>query len=74
MLDKYIKINDKEIIAGQTSGGIWYIKELPAENPKQLDALIGELNIICNKYNKQNDGSKKNKKLPSPPTKGKGLD
>lgn len=69
MLDKYIKINERVIIAGQTSGGIWYIKELPAQDTKELDALIGEANRICNKYNQ----GVKNKKLPPSPTTGKGL-
>ena len=80
MLDKnvtkYININEKMIIAGQTSGGIWYIKELPANNTQELEQLIGECNKICNHYNQQNTNVKKtkNKALPPTPTKGKGME
>ena len=69
MLDiKYMKISEKQITCGQTSGGIWYCKELPAENTKTLNILIGEVNGILNKYNKM-DGNKK----PSTPPIIKGL-
>jgi len=67
MLDRYINIKDRIIIAGQSSGGIWYIKELPAENTKELKKLMGECNQICNQYNKK-------EKTSTPPSKGKGLD
>jgi len=53
MLDKYIKINDKQIIAGQTSAGIWYCKELPANTTEELETLIGKINIILNKANEE---------------------
>ena len=66
MLDKYIKINDKQIIAGQTSSGIWYCKELPANTPEELETLIGKINNIFNEYNKkekeQEDSSQKKSK------------
>jgi len=65
MLDKYIQIRDRVIIAGQTSGGVWYIKELPAESTKELERLVGECNRICNRYNK------KEKVSPTPPSKEK---
>lgn len=67
MLDKYIKIGEKTITCGQTSSGIWYCKELPAENPKEADKLIGQMNTIFNKYNKVTS-SKEGKKEPSPPS------
>jgi len=51
MLDKYIKINEKKIVAGQTSSGVWYCKELVAETPKELKELIGEVNQTLNDYN-----------------------
>jgi histidinol phosphatase-like enzyme len=51
MLDKYIKINDKQIVAGQTSSGIWYCKELPANTVLELKHLIGEINDVLNKFN-----------------------
>jgi hypothetical protein len=51
MLDKYIKINDKQIIAGQTSGGIWYCKELPANTVLELKHLINEVNMVLNQFN-----------------------
>lgn len=59
MLDKYIQIKDRQIICGQTSSGVWYCKELPADNPKELKTLIGELNRIFNEYNKQNGKERK---------------
>lgn len=51
MLDKYITIKDKTIIAKQTSTGRWIIDALPADNTKELELLIGEVNRILNKYN-----------------------
>ena len=54
MLDRYIKINDKQIIAGQNSSGIWYCKELPANTVLELKHLINEINIILNIYNDEN--------------------
>ena len=68
VLDKYIKINDKQIVAGQTSAGIWYCKELPANTTKELKTLIGEINSILNKANEKeeiqgdNSHNKKGKK------------
>jgi len=62
MLDKYIKINEKKISAGQTSSGVWYCKELIAETPKELENLISEVNSILNKYNADNNGKKNQKK------------
>jgi len=68
VLDKYIKINDKQIIAGQTAAGIWYCKELPANTTKELRNLISEINSILNKANKKeeiqgdNSHNKKGKK------------
>ncbi len=59
MLDKYIKINDKQIIAGQNSSGIWYCKELPANNTSELDQLINIINSILNKYNSEVEVKKK---------------
>ena len=59
MLDKYVKINDRQIICGQTSTGIWYCKELPANTTLELKLLIGEINSILNEYNndKKNNNS-----------------
>ena len=51
MLDKYITIKDKTIIAKQTSSGRWICDQLPAETTKELEILIGEVNCILNKYN-----------------------
>jgi len=58
MFEKYIAIKEASIIAKQTSGGIWYCSELPAKNVKELDALIGEVNKVLNKYNKNGVGKK----------------
>lgn len=53
MFEKFISIKESKIIAKQTSTGIWYCSELPADNVKELDALIGEVNKVLNKYNKK---------------------
>jgi len=67
MLNTYIKINDRQIIAGQTSSGIWYCKELPCNTVKEMNKLIGETNEVLNKYNKP---IKETKKEKEPPVKG----
>lgn len=53
MFEKFISIKESKIIAKQTSTGVWYCSELPADNVKELDALIGEVNKVLNKYNKK---------------------
>ncbi len=61
MLDKitkYVKINDRPIVVGQTSSGIWYCKELHCQEVDELNGLIGKINKILNDYN---DESKKTK-------------
>jgi len=68
MLDKYIKINEKVIESKQTSAGVWYCSSVTAENVKEMDTLIGELNKVYNKYNK---GDKNKKNTPAPPKKTK---
>jgi len=71
MFDKYIQKNEKKIIAGQTSNGVWYCKEIIAETPTELKLLIGDVNKILNDYNMDN---KKEKKTPTPPKKEKNID
>ena len=65
MFEKYITIKESKILCGQTSSGIWYCKELPAETTAELKVLIGEVNTILNKYNgaktKKEPISKENK-------------
>jgi hypothetical protein len=61
MFEKYITIKESKIIAKQTSSGVWYCSELPAENPKELDSLISQVNGILNKYNGK-------KAIPTPKT------
>jgi hypothetical protein len=58
MFDRYIKVNDRQIIAGQTNNGFWYCKELKAENPSEVRFLIGEVNKILNEYNNTEDKKK----------------
>ena len=70
MLDKYITIKDKPITCGQTSNGIWYCKELPAETVKELDVLIGEINQILNKYNNKQETKKSKKPILTKNVKG----
>jgi len=59
MLDRYIKINEKVIESKQTSSGIWYCSSITSETVKEMDALIGQLNAVYNKYNKK-------EKIPTP--------
>ena len=63
MLDKYIKINEKQIICGQTSSGVWYCKELPANTTAELRVMIGEVNDIFNSYNTDDKVDKNQKKI-----------
>ena len=83
MFEKYISIKESNIVAKQTSGGVWYCSELPARTTSELDGLIGEVNKILNKYNANDVKKPKDKKLdPNHPVskmllesenKGKGL-
>ena len=66
MLDKYITIKESKIIAKQTSSGIWYCSELPADTVRDLDALIGEVNRVLNKYNRVVVGAKSKKTITPP--------
>ena len=59
MFDRYIKINEKRITAGQNSSGSWYCKELIAETTKELKELISEVNQILNEYNQNGKEKKK---------------
>ena len=71
MFEKYISIKESNIVAKQTSNGIWYCSELPARTTKELDMLIGEVNKILNGYNA--NGVKKPKETktdPKPNVKG----
>ena len=51
MFEKYVVISASEIVAKQSSNGIWYCSELPAKDTKELEDKIGEVNRILNKYN-----------------------
>lgn len=55
MFEKYISIKESNIVAKQTSGGVWYCSELPARTTKELDDLISEVNTILNKYNNKDN-------------------
>ena len=70
MLDKYIKINEKVIESKQTSSGIWYCNKVSAENVKEMDKLISDLNKLYNKYNKKEKVSHTLPKEKSPEVKG----
>lgn len=51
MFNKYIKVNEKKIIVGQTSSGVWYCKEAVVETTQELKVLIGDINVILNECN-----------------------
>ena len=54
MFEKYIVIRDSKIIVGQNaSSGAWYCKELPANDPDELERLIADVNSVLNKYNQE---------------------
>ena len=59
LFEKYITIKENKIICGQTSNGIWYCKELPADSTAELKILIGEVNQILNEYNNKKEKNKK---------------
>ena len=59
VFEKYIKMNEKQIICGQTSSGVWYCKELPCDSTQELAILIGDINDILNTYNKKEPKEKK---------------
>lgn len=72
MFEKYITIKESKILCGQTSSGVWYCKELPADTTAELKMLIGEVNNILNGYNKKegiDSSSKKEKKNKNEDTK-----
>jgi len=54
-------IKDTKIHVKQRSDGIWLCQDLPADNVADVDRLIGELNIILNKYNIKEDAKVKTK-------------
>jgi len=71
MFEKYITIKESNIVARQSSSGMWYCSELPARTTKELDDLISEVNRILNKYNTIISIKKpKEKKTEDPKVKG----
>lgn len=63
MLDKYVRVGDREIVSGQDGKtGLWYCKELVTKTTKETKDKIGELNKIYNDYNKQIKNGKDNGK------------
>ena len=70
MLDiKYIKIEVEKFRCKQNSDGTWICSDLKANTVKELDHLIGEVNQVLNKYNRDNI-KKTVKKDTKPPVKG----
>ena len=63
MLDTYKMIQEKDVMVGQTSAGVWYCKELHASDPREAGKLMGEMNRELNKVNKTKKVS------PEPPSK-----
>lgn len=59
VLDKYIKINDRQIISGQDKDKLWFCKEFPADTTKEVKDIITELNKIYNEANKEMTSKKK---------------
>lgn len=68
MFEKYISIKESNIVAKQTSNGIWYCSELPAKTTHELDDLICEVNRILNKYNANGVKKPKETKTDQKPT------
>ena len=63
MFEKYITIKESKIVCGQTSSGIWYCKELPADTTAELRRLIGEVNRILNEYKTKEEKNVKKTKV-----------
>lgn len=53
VLDKYVTINERQIISGQDKDKLWFCKEFPAETTKEVKEIITELNRIYNEANKE---------------------
>lgn len=52
MFEKYITIRESKIVCGQrATDGLWYCKELPADNSNELGELITAVNKVLNKHN-----------------------
>ena len=62
MLDRYFKIEVEKVKARQNADGTWVCSEVKANSVKELDNMIGEINKVLNKYNKEN-GEKKKKEV-----------
>jgi len=78
MLDsiKYIKVEVEKYRVKQNSDGTWICIDLKANTIKELDTSIGQVNQVLNRYNKNEDATKKQKKKPlslasSPPSNNK---
>jgi len=56
-INKYITIEENGK-AGQTSGGVWYCKEIPFSDDIDLKDKINKINKVLNEANK--DVGKKN--------------
>ena len=56
MFDKYIAIEENGK-AGQTSSGLWYCKEIPFKDDKDLLDKITRINKVLNEVN--SNGKKK---------------
>jgi len=67
MLNKYITIESEKIEARQNADGTWVCSKVKVNSVKELDIMIGEVNIVLNKYN----NNKKEKTPPKPPKKEK---
>ena len=60
MLDKYIKIEEKDVVVGQDGKtGLWYCKELRTKTVKEAGIKMLEMNV---ELNKANNGKKKDTK------------
>lgn len=55
MLDKYIVIEEKDIVVGQNASGIWYCKELKAKTIEEAGNMMIDMN---RKLNSANQGKK----------------
>jgi hypothetical protein len=74
MLDKFIFIEEAGGIAGQNSQGIWLCKELRFKDANDLEIKGKQINHALNILNHAQKKKGSKTKLPSPPSKGKGLD
>ena len=53
MFEKYVTVSEPRFVVKQNEKGKYYCSKLSADDLKELDRLINEVNKILNRYNKE---------------------